>query len=193
LRASSRQFGGGKTRRQVGPRPLFAPVIARHATSRVAGAKRQRQFGVILELWAAGGILAGMDWAANHGTETLASFTCNAPYFPLDLVARLVVARDGDNARIACGFGRPQVFGLCTVAGTVAGIVARRVAPRRALRGAGSAQGRCLGRTLPPDGGVISHCVRSILFSTSTRRQFWQKRSRCLPGHVRLIVVIPGV
>jgi molybdenum cofactor guanylyltransferase len=48
------------------------------------------------------GILAGMDWAAQKGAETLASFAGDAPFFPLDLVARLAAARDGSDAAIAC-------------------------------------------------------------------------------------------
>jgi molybdopterin-guanine dinucleotide biosynthesis protein A len=63
------------------------------------------------------GVLTGMDWAAANapGTEWLASFACDAPFLPTDLVARLVAAVEADAAQMACaasGGRRHPVFGL---------------------------------------------------------------------------------
>jgi molybdenum cofactor guanylyltransferase len=49
------------------------------------------------------GILAGLDWAsALPGVALLASFSCDAPFFPRDLVIRLRAARHRESAIIAC-------------------------------------------------------------------------------------------
>jgi molybdopterin-guanine dinucleotide biosynthesis protein A len=63
------------------------------------------------------GILAGLDWAAAHAPEArwLASFACDAPFFPTDLVARLqaAVAETGKPLACAASDGRSHpVFGL---------------------------------------------------------------------------------
>lgn len=50
------------------------------------------------------GILAGLDWIALHcpNVELALTVPTDAPFLPLDLVARLVHARDKKNAKIAC-------------------------------------------------------------------------------------------
>ena len=63
------------------------------------------------------GVLAGLDWAAAHapGCTHLASFACDAPFLPEDLVDRLVTALDDQDADLACaqsGGRAHPVFGL---------------------------------------------------------------------------------
>ena len=41
------------------------------------------------------GVLAGLDWAANEGAETIVTAAADTPFFPTDLVVRLVAASDG--------------------------------------------------------------------------------------------------
>ncbi len=50
------------------------------------------------------GILTGMVWAAEHAPDCpwLASFPTDAPFLPLDLVARLKAAIDEQGANMAC-------------------------------------------------------------------------------------------
>jgi molybdenum cofactor guanylyltransferase len=112
----SRRLGGDKALRQLGPKPLLAhaisraqPQVAALALSVNTNLASFRIFGLALRTDSVpgfpgplAGILAGMDWAAEQGIETLASFACDAPFFPVDLVARLAAARDSDNALVAC-------------------------------------------------------------------------------------------
>jgi len=50
------------------------------------------------------GILAGMAWARETLPQArfLASFACDAPFLPLDLVARLLAALEAEGAEMAC-------------------------------------------------------------------------------------------
>ena len=41
------------------------------------------------------GVLAGLDWAAQQGAEQVVSVAADTPYFPTDLVSRLVAQADG--------------------------------------------------------------------------------------------------
>lgn len=41
------------------------------------------------------GVLAGLDWAAEQGAEAIVTAAADTPFFPQDLVARLVAASDG--------------------------------------------------------------------------------------------------
>ena len=66
------------------------------------------------------GILTGMEWARANAPdcEWLASFACDAPFLPADLVARLVatVAASGADMGCAASAGREHpVFGLWPV------------------------------------------------------------------------------
>jgi molybdenum cofactor guanylyltransferase len=63
------------------------------------------------------GVLTGLEWAAAHAPECdwVASFACDAPFAPRDLVARLVeaIARDGAVMACATSGGRDHpVFAL---------------------------------------------------------------------------------
>ncbi|MEQ3670576.1 MAG: molybdenum cofactor guanylyltransferase MobA [Pseudophaeobacter sp.] len=41
------------------------------------------------------GVLAGLDWAAGQGAEAIVTAAADTPFFPTDLVARLVAASEG--------------------------------------------------------------------------------------------------
>jgi molybdopterin-guanine dinucleotide biosynthesis protein A len=129
----ARRLGGDKALRPLGGLPLLAHVIAR-ARPQVAALAlsanddpaRFDSFGLpLLPDPLAGfpgplaGILAGMEWAAGGGADLLASFPCDAPFFPPDLVACLAAARAEAGVAIACAAsgGRIQpVFALWPVA-----------------------------------------------------------------------------
>ncbi|WP_299368837.1 molybdenum cofactor guanylyltransferase MobA [uncultured Tateyamaria sp.] len=70
------------------------------------------------------GVLAGLDWAAERGADTVVSVAADTPFFPCDLVPRLHLAAEGmahplalaatpDPAR---GRARHPTFGLWPVA-----------------------------------------------------------------------------
>jgi molybdopterin-guanine dinucleotide biosynthesis protein A len=66
------------------------------------------------------GVLAGLDWAAGAvpGATHVASFASDAPFLPLDLIARLTAAlADGHDLACAASGGRTHpVFGLWPLA-----------------------------------------------------------------------------
>ena len=41
------------------------------------------------------GVLAGLDWAAEQGADTIVTTAADTPFFPLDLVPRLLLASEG--------------------------------------------------------------------------------------------------
>ena len=66
------------------------------------------------------GVLTGLDWAAEVAPDCpwVASFACDAPFLPADLVARLLAAVEA-GAEMACATSRGRshpVFGLWPVA-----------------------------------------------------------------------------
>ncbi|MFD0859099.1 molybdenum cofactor guanylyltransferase MobA [Roseovarius aquimarinus] len=64
------------------------------------------------------GVLAGMDWAAREGAETVVSVAADTPFFPCDLVPRLLLAAEGMEAPLALAAtpdGRHPTFGLWPV------------------------------------------------------------------------------
>ncbi len=70
------------------------------------------------------GVLAGLDWAASQGAETLVTAAADTPFFPCDLVPRLMMEADGMEhplvlAATPCvkgGRNRHPTFGLWPVA-----------------------------------------------------------------------------
>ncbi|PVA09436.1 molybdenum cofactor guanylyltransferase MobA [Pelagivirga sediminicola] len=65
------------------------------------------------------GVLAGLDWAAAEGAETVVSVAADTPFFPCDLAARLVLAAEGMDTPLALAAtpdGRHPTFGLWPVA-----------------------------------------------------------------------------
>ncbi len=65
------------------------------------------------------GVLAGLDWAASQGADTIVTAAADTPFFPRDLVPRLLLAADGMEAPLALAAspdGRHPTFGLWPVA-----------------------------------------------------------------------------
>ena len=132
----SRRMGGGdKCLRDLGGRPILARIVERAAPQVGAlvlnangDAARFADFGLpvaadVVEGYAGplAGVLTGMDWAADNvpGARWLASFACDAPFLPGDMVARMAAAVEAAGADMACAVthGRTHpVFGLWPVA-----------------------------------------------------------------------------
>jgi len=132
----SRRMGGGdKCLRELGGRPILARIIERAAPQVGAlvlnangDAARFGGFGLpvaadVVEGYAGplAGVLTGLDWAAAQapGARWLASFACDAPFFPTDMVARMRAAVETAGADMACAVthGRSHpVFGLWPLA-----------------------------------------------------------------------------
>ncbi len=136
----SRRMGGGdKCLRPLGARPILAHVVER-AKPQVAelvlnangDPARFDGFGLPVASDVVGdvdggfagplaGVLTGLEWAKRHAPACrwLASFACDAPFLPRDLVARLLAAVEREGAELACAAsgGRDHpVFGLWPVA-----------------------------------------------------------------------------
>ncbi len=65
------------------------------------------------------GVLAGLDWAAQQGADTVVSVAADTPFFPCDLVPRLMFATEGMATPLALAVtpdGRQPTFGLWPVA-----------------------------------------------------------------------------
>lgn len=131
----SRRMGGGdKCLRPLGGQTILARIVAR-AQPQVAALMlnangdpaRFAPYGLpvradLVEGYAGplAGVLTGMAWAreALPGCRWLASFACDAPFLPLDLVACLVAALESNGADLACARSAGQshpVFGLWPV------------------------------------------------------------------------------
>lgn len=128
----SRRMGGGdKALRTLGGRPLLAHVVERarcQCASLVLNANGDPARFAAMDLPVAAdsiegfagplaGILAGMDWAAENAPDCawLASFAGDAPFAPVDLVARMaaaVEAQGADLATVSSGGRSHPVFGL---------------------------------------------------------------------------------
>lgn len=64
------------------------------------------------------GVLAGLDWAAGRGAETVVTVAGDTPFFPCDLVPRLQLAAEGMDHPLALAAtpdGRHPTFGLWPV------------------------------------------------------------------------------
>lgn len=131
----ARRMGGGdKSLLSLGGKPLLARVIER-AASQVdtlvlnANGDPQRFADYGLPVVAdvvpdfAGplaGILTGMRWVTEHAPECkwLVSFASDTPFFPQDLVTRLLQQAEQEGAPLACAVSDGQnhpVFGLWSV------------------------------------------------------------------------------
>lgn len=132
----SRRMGGGdKALRELAGRPLLAHIVDRAAPqvdrlvlnangdpARFAGFDLPVARDVV-EGFAGplAGVLTGMHWAAEHapGCRWVATFACDAPFFPSDLVRRMREAIARESADMACAASRGRthpVFGLWPVA-----------------------------------------------------------------------------
>ena len=131
----SRRMGGGdKCLHPLAGKPILAHIVER-ARPQVAALvlnangdpDRFAEFGLpvaadVVEGFAGplAGVLTGLEWAAAHAPVCthVASFACDAPFFPADLVARFLAAVEAEGADLACAAsdGRAHpVFGLWPV------------------------------------------------------------------------------
>lgn len=132
---SSRMGGGDKCLRSIGGQTLLARVIARARPqvgplllSANGDPARFAPFGLpvaadSIEGFAGplAGVLAGLLWVRDRhpGVAWVASFPTDVPFFPTDLVTRLVSARKAEGAELAyaeSGGRAHPVFGLWPVA-----------------------------------------------------------------------------
>ncbi len=132
----SRRMGGGdKCLRPLGGRPILAhigdrvsPQVDRLILNANGDPARFVDFGwpVVADVVAdfAGplaGVLTGMTWAAEHMPDAslVATFPTDAPFMPVDLVARLRAAVEGEGGDMACAASAERshpVVGLWPVA-----------------------------------------------------------------------------
>ncbi len=106
---ATRMGGGDKGLLELGGRPILTHVIDRLAPQVGALAlnangdpARFASYGLpvvadSIQGFAGplAGVLAGLDWAADQGAEAIVTAAADTPFFPRDLVARLVAACDG--------------------------------------------------------------------------------------------------
>jgi molybdenum cofactor guanylyltransferase len=131
----ARRMGGGdKCLRPLGGRPILEHVITRaqpQCAALVLNANgdpaRFARFGLpvaadVVEGFAGplAGVLTGMDWARTHRPDLpwVVTIATDTPFFPQDLVARLLAAAQAQGADLACAAsgGRAHpVFGLWPV------------------------------------------------------------------------------
>jgi molybdenum cofactor guanylyltransferase len=129
-----RRGGGDKCLRTLGDRTILEHVIGRarpQAAALLVNANgdpaRFRHFGLpvaadVIEGFAGplAGVLTGMEWACSNRPDLpwIATIATDTPFFPNDLVARLLDAISGKKADLACAAsgGRTHpVFGLWPV------------------------------------------------------------------------------
>jgi molybdopterin-guanine dinucleotide biosynthesis protein A len=132
----SRRMGGGdKCLRELAGQTLLARIVERvrgQVATLVLNANGDQARFADVDLPVAtdavdgfagplAGVLTGLEWAREHAPECeyVASFACDAPFVPQDLVARLAHALTEQGADMACAAsgGRDHpVFGLWPVA-----------------------------------------------------------------------------
>ncbi len=128
----SRRMGGGdKCLRDLGGRTILSRILARaeaQAAPLVLNANgdpaRFADYGLpvapdVIEGFAGplAGILTGMDWVAANAPQAawMASFASDAPFFPRDMVPRMLKAAEEVGANLACAESNERshpVFGL---------------------------------------------------------------------------------
>ncbi len=135
---ATRMGGGDKGRLSLGGQSLLARVMARLdpqvadlALNANGDATRFADLGlpVIADsvdgfAGPLAGVLAGLDWAAGQGAETIVTAAADTPFFPCDLVPRLQLAAEGMTHPLVLaatpdprrGLARHPTFGLWPVA-----------------------------------------------------------------------------
>jgi molybdopterin-guanine dinucleotide biosynthesis protein A len=128
---SSRMGGGDKTLRTLGGRPILDWIVerARPQVGRLIvnangdpGRFQGHHLPVVADvaqgfLGPLAGVLTALEWAATHapGAEWVASFPTDAPFFPEDLVARLMEAAAREGADLACATSDGQIHSVFAV------------------------------------------------------------------------------
>lgn len=130
---ATRMGGGDKGRLMLHGRSLFDHVIARLAPQVAALALnangdparlKDLELPVIPDSLPdhpgpLAGVLAGLDWAASRGADTIVTIAADTPFFPEDLTPRLLQAATGMTHPLALassGGHRHPTFGLWPVA-----------------------------------------------------------------------------
>ncbi|MFU1476316.1 molybdenum cofactor guanylyltransferase MobA [Roseovarius sp. C7] len=130
---ATRMGGGDKTMLPLGGTPILhriidriAPQVETLALNANGDVARFAQTGLpvlpdSIEGYAGplAGVLAGLDWAAEQGAETVVSVAGDTPFFPCDLVPRLLLAAEGMAHPLVLARtpdGRQPTFGLWPVA-----------------------------------------------------------------------------
>lgn len=109
----SRRFGRDKAAASLGGQRLIERIVARARSQTNALAISGRDYGLGLPVipdiavseGPLTGILSALQWARDAGFPAIATFSCDAPFFPLDMVRRL--ARDLP-ANMSCAFAGTQ-------------------------------------------------------------------------------------
>ncbi len=124
------------------------------------------------------GILAALDLAAATwpDAELVASFPCDAPFIPRDLVARLAAARRDQGAAIAVAASGGRTHPVAAL-----WPVALRHDLRRALVEEESARSSA-GPAATASPSPNSPATRSTPSSTATRPRTWRRRNGCWRG-----------
>ncbi len=132
---AKRMGGGDKGLRALGGRPIMDYIVER-ARPQVAALlinangdpERFSGYGLpviqdVIEDFAGplAGVLTGMEWAAANEPQCpwVATFACDAPFAPTDLVTRFLAAVEDEGADMACAASQGRahpVFGLWPVA-----------------------------------------------------------------------------
>jgi molybdopterin-guanine dinucleotide biosynthesis protein A len=133
---ATRMGGGDKCLLKIGDRRLIDHVIARLepqcgalAINANGPADRFAEFGLPVlpdsiegHAGPLAGVLAGLDWAAEHGAEAIVTVAGDTPFFPADLAARLDEAAGAAGLALAATpyeggkLRRHPTFGLWPVA-----------------------------------------------------------------------------
>ncbi|MBY6005110.1 molybdenum cofactor guanylyltransferase MobA [Salipiger bermudensis] len=106
---ATRMGGGDKGLLEIGGAPLLqrvidrlAPQVAELALNANGDAARFESYGLpVLPDSIAGfpgplaGVLAGLDWAAEQGADSIVTVAADTPFFPCDLVPHLLLAAEG--------------------------------------------------------------------------------------------------
>ncbi len=129
---ATRMGGGDKCLLPLGGKPLLTysidrlrPQVADLALNANGDPARFKDFNIpvvpdSIEGFAGplAGVLAGLDWAAGEGSEYIVTAAADTPFFPTDLVPRLMLAVENVAKPIALartGVGRHPTFGLWPV------------------------------------------------------------------------------
>jgi molybdopterin-guanine dinucleotide biosynthesis protein A len=135
---ATRMGGGDKGLRLLGGQSLLArvearlaPQVAEMALNANGDAARFANLGMPVIgdsvegfVGPLAGVLAGMDWAADQGAETIVTAAADTPFFPCDLVPQLLLASEGMTHPLVLaatpdakrGRARHPTFGLWPVA-----------------------------------------------------------------------------
>ncbi len=135
---ATRMGGGDKGLRLLGGQSLLArvearlaPQVAEMALNANGDAARFENLGmsvigdsIVGFVGPLAGVLAGMDWAADQGAETIVTAAADTPFFPCDLVPQLLLASEGMTHPLVLaatpdakhGRARHPTFGLWPVA-----------------------------------------------------------------------------